>query len=423
MLRSLLQNSGWNLSGYLLPAVAAFAAIPYLFHVLGAERFGLLSLAWAVLGMVSVFDLGIGRAMTRWIAELKSEEQPQAIAAATATGLAVSMALGAVFSVVLIGVALATENFGLDVSPTIQDETRRAVYLLILGVWVTVYGSALRGGLEGFSDFQRLNIVKIPAGLAGFVLPCLTAAWRPDLSLAIAALVASRVAANIAMSRFLRARTTPAWTDISLRRCAWLVRYGGWITVSSLLGPIIVYADRFIVGYFVSAAAVSYVSVPSDALSRVLIVPVSMASAAFPAIVGERSRAENVSKIVRFATGVVAVLVVPATLLAALFAHPILRVWMGREFADASTNVFRMFAVGYGINALAQVPLLALQGLGSARATARWHLIQLAPYVVGLGVATMSFGVIGAATAWTLRATIDMLGMWGLLHHEIRKRR
>ena len=322
MLRSLLHDSGWNLGGYVLPALAAFAATPYLFDVLGAERFGLLSLTWAVLGMVSVFDFGIGRAMTRWIAELKGEGRPHAIAAATASGL-----------------------------------------------------------------------------------------------------VVSRLGANIAMSRFLRAHTIPAWSAISPALCASLLGYGGWITVSSLLGPIIVYADRFIVGYIVSAAAVSYVSVPSDALSRVLIVPVSMASAAFPAIVGERSRAENVATIVRFATGVVALVIAPPTLLAAIFGHSILRVWMGGEFANASADVFRIFAVGYGINALAQVPLLALQALGCARATASWHLFQLVPYFVGTVAATMSFGIIGAATAWTLRATIDMLGMWGLLHLEIRARR
>jgi O-antigen/teichoic acid export membrane protein len=128
-------------------------------------------------------------------------------------------------------------------------------------------------------------------------------------------------------------------------------------------------------------------------------------------------------RIVGFATSVIAALVVPASALAAVFAHGILRLWMGLEFADASADVFRLFALGYGINALAQVPLLALQGLGAARATGGWHLVQLVPYLVGLAIATASFGIIGAAAASTLRATIDMLGMWLLLHRAIRVRR
>lgn len=422
MLKSLLHDSGWNLAGYVLPALAAFASTPFLFHALGAERFGLLSIAWAVLGMVSVFDFGIGRALTRWIAELKAGGRQQDLAAATATALVLSLVLGGVVSAILSAVMAGPGDLGARVPAEIRDETRLAVYLLILGVWVSVYGSALRGGLEGFSDFRRLNFVKIPAGVASFALPCLAAAYSPSLPLAIGALVASRVGANVAMSWHLRTWVVPAWRDVDLALCRSLVHYGGWITVSSLLGPIIVYADRFVIGYLVSAAAVSYFSVPSDALSRVLVLPVSMASAAFPAIVGEQARADNVSRIITFATRIVALAIIPFTVAAIVFARVILQVWMGPRFADESTDVFRILAVGFCINSLAQVPLLALQALGRARWTALWHLVQLVPYLVGLSAATHAFGIVGAAVAGTLRATIDMVGMWALLRHKIKTR-
>jgi O-antigen/teichoic acid export membrane protein len=422
MLKSLLRNSGWNLAGYVLPAIAALLSAPFLFHALGAERFGLLSIAWAVLGMVTVFDLGIGRALTRWIAELRASGQQQDLAAATGTALVLSVVLGGVVSAGLSAVMAGPGDLGARVSAEIRDETRLAMYLLILGLWVSVYGSALRGGLEGFSDFRRLNFVKIPAGVASFALPCLAAAYSPSLPLAIGTLVASRVAANMAMSRYLRVWIVPAWRDIDLTSCKSLIHYGGWITVSSLIGPVIVYADRFVIGYLVSAAAVSYFSVPSDALSRVLVLPVSLASAAFPAIVGERAQTGRVSRIVAFATSIVALAVVPFTLLAIVFARAILDLWMGSGFADESTDVFRVLAAGFGVNALAQVPLLALQALGSARWTAQWHLVQLVPYLLALGAATYTFVIVGAAVAGAVRAAIDMLGMWLLLRRKMKAR-
>jgi O-antigen/teichoic acid export membrane protein len=424
MLKSLLHDSGWNLSGYVLPAAAAFAATPFLFHTLGAERFGLLSLAWAVLGMATVFDLGIARALTRWIAELRTAGEVESLGAATATALAVAGALSIVVVLLLAAGAYATDGaYGVRVAPAVQPEVPWAVYLLILGIGATVHGSALRGGLEGFGDFRPLNMVKIPAGVAGFALPCLGALWTPDLSLAVGALLVSRLAANFAMARLLRRRITPAWSGVGLDPARALLRYGGWITVSSLVGPVIVYADRFVVSRVVSAAAVSYISVPSDALSRVLVLPVSMGSAAFPVIVGERDRAANVSRVVRMTSLIIVLAVVPLTVASAVFARPILSLWMGAEFAHESTLVFQTLAVGYGLNALAQVPFLALQALGRARVTAQWHLVQLGIYLVGLGLAAREFGVIGAAVAWTLRSAIDMLGMWGLLHLEMRSRR
>jgi O-antigen/teichoic acid export membrane protein len=421
MLSSFVRDSGWNLAGFLVPAVAAFASTPWLFRALGAERFGLLSIAWAVLGMVSVFDLGIGRASTRWIADLRASDDSAAVASASATALFVSAVLAAAVTVGL-GLMVAA-GFGLTVSAALADEARRANYLLAAGLGVSVYGSALRGALEGFSDFRAVNVVKIPSGVAGFVLPCVAALVSPDLSIAVAALVASRFAANVAMARRLRHWTSSRWADVDLRTCASLMGYGGWITVSSVLGPLIVYADRFVIGSLISAAAVAYFSVPADALSRVLIVPVSIASATFPAIVSERARAGNVRQIVGLTTKSIAVMVIPPTIVAAMAAHGILELWMGPRFADESTGVFRVLAAGFCLNALAQVPFLALQAVGAARSTALWHLVQLVPYLAALAAATHAFGILGTAWVWTARATVDLGGMWFLLHARLRVRR
>nr|MDQ6925886.1 hypothetical protein [Candidatus Eremiobacteraeota bacterium] len=66
--RLLARNVGLNLAGWLLPALSALVAFPVLLHSMGAERFGLLSLAWTIVGYFSAFDLGIGRALTQALA-------------------------------------------------------------------------------------------------------------------------------------------------------------------------------------------------------------------------------------------------------------------------------------------------------------------------------------------------------------------
>src|SRR5579872_2825937 len=67
--RSLTANVIWNLLGQGAPLVIAVLAIPVLIRDLGTDRFGLLSLAWVLVGYFSIFDLGIGRALTQIIAE------------------------------------------------------------------------------------------------------------------------------------------------------------------------------------------------------------------------------------------------------------------------------------------------------------------------------------------------------------------
>jgi len=66
---SLARNSVFNLLGQGIPFLAALVAIPPLIRGLGTDRFGVLTLAWMVIGYFSLFDLGLGRALTQVVAE------------------------------------------------------------------------------------------------------------------------------------------------------------------------------------------------------------------------------------------------------------------------------------------------------------------------------------------------------------------
>src|SRR5215207_2112075 len=73
--RSLRRNAVTNLIGQAVPLLVALLALPVLARSLGADRFGVLSLAWAILGYFSMFDLGLGRAVTKLVAEKIGQEQ------------------------------------------------------------------------------------------------------------------------------------------------------------------------------------------------------------------------------------------------------------------------------------------------------------------------------------------------------------
>src|ERR1700721_1057348 len=60
----LARNTVWNLVGQIAPMAVGLFAIPRLISSLGTDRFGVLTIAWMVVGYFSFFDLGLGRAMT-----------------------------------------------------------------------------------------------------------------------------------------------------------------------------------------------------------------------------------------------------------------------------------------------------------------------------------------------------------------------
>ena len=67
--RPILGGVVWNLLGRGLPLAVALLLTPVLVHALGLERWGLFTLALAMVGVFSIFDFGVGVALTRALAE------------------------------------------------------------------------------------------------------------------------------------------------------------------------------------------------------------------------------------------------------------------------------------------------------------------------------------------------------------------
>ena len=58
-----------------MPLLVAVIALPFIVRGLGTDRFGLLSLAWVILGYFTIFDLGLGRATTKYVAEALGKDE------------------------------------------------------------------------------------------------------------------------------------------------------------------------------------------------------------------------------------------------------------------------------------------------------------------------------------------------------------
>src|SRR5437870_4023282 len=66
---NLIRNTVINFLGQSTPFIVGVLCVPLIANGLSPERFGVLSLAWLVIGSLSVFDLGMGRAAAKFVAE------------------------------------------------------------------------------------------------------------------------------------------------------------------------------------------------------------------------------------------------------------------------------------------------------------------------------------------------------------------
>jgi O-antigen/teichoic acid export membrane protein len=127
--RLLARNTVWNLLGQALPLLVALLAIPYLVAGLGTSRFGVLTLAWMVIGYFSLFDLGLGRALTKLVAEKLGSSRDEQIPRAVWTALSMMLGFG------ILGAALAAlatpwlVGSGLEIPEALRVETLIAFYI------------------------------------------------------------------------------------------------------------------------------------------------------------------------------------------------------------------------------------------------------------------------------------------------------
>src|SRR3981189_3248287 len=127
--RFLARNVIWNLIGNGAPMFVAVFSIPILIHSLGKDRFGVLALAWAVIGYASLFDIGLGRALTQLVAKKLGGGEDHEIPALAWTSLLLMLALGAVGSVAIIAISPWLTHYALKIPEGIQPEVLRAFYL------------------------------------------------------------------------------------------------------------------------------------------------------------------------------------------------------------------------------------------------------------------------------------------------------
>jgi O-antigen/teichoic acid export membrane protein len=191
-----------------------------------------------------------------------------------------------------------------------------------------------------------------------------------------------------------------------------LLSYGGWVTVSNIVSPILVYLDRFAIGSIISMSAVACYTAPYEAVTRLWIFSSSMAIVLFSAFstIGTTSKSKEVL-VSLYACSIKYLLLIMGLLVIVLilFAEDILHLWIGGEFAEKSTPVIQILAVGILFNSLAQIPFALLQGLRRPDLTAKFHLLELLLYVPLVLFLVKSMGIAGGALAWTLRVMLDAL--------------
>lgn len=418
---SLKVNTAWNLFGAGAPFLLGLATIPFLIREVGVESFGILSLVWTMIGYFSIFDLGLGRALTHQVASQKDIGSDAELSSLIKTGLSFIIITGLFGGLLLLALANPMGHKWLNVSLPLQQSTIETLIVAAFGIPMTTLTAGLKGVLEAYEDFKSTNLLKMLLGLANFGFPALSVLiFGPSLKIMVISLILARFIILIAHMILVFYRLPSGWmmTPFSREKMRDLLAFGSWMTLSNIVSPLMVVADRFIISSVVGASLVAYYTVPADFLIRILIVPGALAAALFPRLTAMRITDLNATKSVyEKSLKMTSLFMVVVCLFVALFSFWGLKIWLGEEFAQNSWKITSILAIGLMFNGIAQIPFAAVQAAGKAKLTAYLHVGEFVFYLPFLFISLHYFGLIGAALVWVLRVIVDLIILMRCANH------
>ena len=424
MLFNIKTAIAWSAMGTSLPLAAAVLSTPFLIYYLGDARFGILTLAWVVVGYFGFLDFGLGRTVTHFVARqigTKKEKYIRPTVNRIMGFLSIFGVLGGVVS------ALSSAYFiskVMKIDQLLQEEVYYSFLILSLTIPLVVVISGLRGAIEGLKRFDIVNIIRGITGAFTYLGPVMIVPFFSRLEAVICVLLFGRFLSlccyGYAYSKLVTVLSNKEKIEPS--NTAPLLKFGIWLTLSNIAGPLLLYGGRFFLVAMVSAEAVAYFSTSYELVTALLLIPGIFVSVLFPVFSSSFQGGHQGVKAKYMNWQLInAITMLPFCLIFYLFAKLIISLWISEEFAEKSFIICQILSVGVFINSFGHISQALIQSYGRPDLTAKLHLIELILFVPYTYWFVKSFGVIGAAYSWNLRVTLSTIALVAIAHYCLRQ--
>jgi O-antigen/teichoic acid export membrane protein len=403
-IRNLIAPSGVYLAAHVAYLAASFISLPLLTRALSRDDYGLLSLVFALAGVLTLLGrLGFPQATLRF----HSERVLQGGAAA-GSRLSDSMLGASLLSGLLVGAAVLAAAAWFEAA----GAPSRA-----LGLRLAALVAAIRIPTGVICDLYRaterpvaLSATRLATRYAtiGMFLFFLTRGELDALAVIVATVVVELAVLSLCTFE-LRRRGTIRVPLPSRHFVAGAMSFGLPLAVAGAIKSLLDYSDRFLIGHFFDLGAVATYVVPYDFSSRLaemLCEPVRMAAVPVAYRLWSMGGRETTG---RFASQVLTYLVALAIPVGALFValdRPLIEL-VASERYGSSASLTPYLVPGIFLGEMNVIASLGLAVQGRTRVIARNAALALALNVALNLVLLPAWGLVGAAVATTVAALVQ----------------
>lgn len=401
MKNSLPRNILFGFLSALLPLISTFVVTKFVLEGLGAVEYGLLAL---VLGFVSYsFTFGIGRAVTKFVAEFRATGEFEKINEVLSATLFLNLLVGVFGAGVLI---LLARIFVVDVLLIEnQLQAKAVVGFYIAAVTIAfvmmqqIFSAVLQavGRFDWFSHITTIFSTLLSAGNLVLVLfggDAITLLWW-NLGTTAASVLAFYVAARRLLPE---ARFGFKFSREIFRLVA---NFSVGVIGYQIFGNLLLLFERSFITRTLGTESLTFYVVPMTLAMYIHVFMISVSLALMP-LTSEIEAGKDATRLLAIyerATKYVWLIVFFVVLSLSIGSSAFLTLWLGADFAARAGSILTFHSITFGSMSLLVIAWQITEGLGKPSRNA-WLVFVWAVLGAGLMfVLTPQFGLSGAAAA------------------------
>lgn len=400
--RNLIANylgQGWT-------ALMGLAFVPFYIKLMGVESYGIVGVFTSLMGMLAILDLGLSQSMNREMARLSSEQGDAKRMADTARTLEViywGIAFGVVAVIVLLSNFIAYH--WLNPEHLSRDSLLQALWIMALVIGLRWPVAIYMGGLNGLQRQVQVNILLIifatmqgagALAVLWFVEPTIQAFFWWQAAIALAQVVVLR----FALWRSFPSGNKGRFSKDVLHN---IWRFAAGMTGISLVATILTQTDKLLLSKMLTLTEFGYYTFAATIAAVVYRIIGPVFTAYYPRLTELVSKGDQLGLVSTYHQGcqLMAVTILPPTLILALFSKEILELWTHNpDVVTHSSLLISLLVIGNALNGLMNIPYALQLAHGWTKLAFYQNVVAVVILVPAIYFVTLRWGAGGAAGVW-----------------------
>ncbi len=428
---TIARNTFFNALGRVWEAILSLILVAYIVSQVGTVGYGLWAVVGAFTGYAALFDLGIGSAYAKYIAEHAARDEHDSISSVVTTGFSFYLLFGIFFVAVgwyfldiFVGVVqgMNPERTGDFSSEPVLKELS---FLIRWGLVLFAISNCLAPFTAVQTGLQRMGVTNAISAMMSLVKVAATVLFL-ELGHGVRGLLYANgvvmlvfAVATICAAFILHPTLRLSASRVDFVTFMRLFRFGWRSQVSRLSNLVMFETDVLVIAILLRDMELAGLyRIGVELANKMRQIPAILLSALLPAAseLDARDEHERLTRLYLVSTKYVAVIAVPMALFIAGSAGLLIRTWQGTEMDLAmAAMVLRIMAIGYVANMMPGAGVSVVLGMGRPEIQMRAGLISMSSNIL-LTVAlayTIGFWGIPLATG------LSMVLSWAWFAHAI----